>query len=852
MQDEARTKDQLITELKALRQRIAELGKGKGASTDPAELGRRAEKRSKARQSETDQRGTHDTESLYHELAVHQIELEMQNEELRNSLVQIEEFRTRYSDLYDFAPVGYLSLDENGLVLEANLTIGRQLGVERSCLVGSPLSVYIVLPDRNEFRSHLGSVLKDKTHQACEIRFMKSSGGDFHALLDTIFVEDAVGKRRIRTSVTDITDCKRGETALVESEGRLKLLSELALLAYQSLDENGNLIEVNPTWLETLGYAKEDVIGRNFADFLHPDWVNDFKEYFPRFKAVGEVLGVEFEMVKKDGSTMLVSFHGKIGRDSQGRFKRTHCIFHDITERVKQAREIEYLNRLYSVLSRVSQAVVRATSPEKFLDQVCREVVEGGGFLQAWIGEVEPMTSAVVPTAFLGGIGEYVRGITVYADNRPEGCGPTGTCIREHRPVVHNDFLQDPQTLPWRDRATPFGIASAAAFPIERGGQVWGALTIYSDEVDRFGGEDVKLLEKVAEDIEFALDNLDGEFLRKQAEEELKSAFRKIDLILKSAGEGIVGLDENGTVTFANSATRAILGYEIEDLIGKDLHMMIHHCFPDGTHYPMTECPMWQCLQTGASSRVLDEVLWKKDGTNFPAAYSTTPIMENGRVAGAVVTFRDISVRKRAEEALLESENKFKSFAEQALAGIYILQDGVFKYVNPKFAQMFGYTVDECLNDMHFQNLVYAEDVATVEEQVRRRTSGETKSVHYTFRGLKKNGQIFHAEVYGATSVYKGKPAGAGTMVDITERKLAEDQLRESEERFSRFFRSSPVATSITRLSDGQFADINDVFLSLFGYTREEVIGQNPLSMGMWANPDTGQRWSRCCTSKAG
>ena len=73
---------------------------------------------------------------------------------------------------------------------------------------------------------------------------------------------------------------------------------------------------------------------------------------------------------------------------------------------------------------------------------------------------------------------------------------------------MHNDFLHDPQTLPWRDRAAPFGIAAAAAFPIERAGGVWGALTIYSDEVDRFSDEDVKLLEKVAGDIGFALDNL--------------------------------------------------------------------------------------------------------------------------------------------------------------------------------------------------------------------------------------------------------------------------------------------------------------------------------------------------------
>ena len=150
----------------------------------------------------------------------------------------------------------------------------------------------------------------------------------------------------------------------------------------------------------------------------------------------------------------------------------------------------------------------------------------------------------------------------------------------------------------------------------------------------------------------------------------------------------------------------------------------------------------------------------------------------------------EIVERKQAEVTLLESENKFKSFAEQALAGIYIIQDGVFKYVNPKFAQLFGYTVEECMNEMPFKNLVYAEDLTTVEEQVGRRSSGEAKSVHYTFRGLKKNGQIFHVEIYGSAIVYKGELAATGTILDITERKQTEDALRESGKRYKQLLES--------------------------------------------------------------
>jgi len=145
-------------------------------------------------------------------------------------------------------------------------------------------------------------------------------------------------EKRIQELEQVESDLKKSEKALQNSQERFRLLYEKAPLAYQSLDEDGNFIEVNTSWLDVLGYSREEVIGKSFGDFLHPDWKDHFKENFPRFKAIGKILGVEFEIVKKDGSLILVSFHGKIGKDKSGNFQQTHCIFQDITER-KQAEE---------------------------------------------------------------------------------------------------------------------------------------------------------------------------------------------------------------------------------------------------------------------------------------------------------------------------------------------------------------------------------------------------------------------------------------------------------------------------------------------------------------------------------
>jgi len=139
--------------------------------------------------------------------------------------------------------------------------------------------------------------------------------------------------------------------------------------------------------------------------------------------------------------------------------------------------------------------------------------------------------------------------------------------------------------------------------------------------------------------------------------------------------------------------------------------------------------------------------------------------------------FTDITDRKRMEEALKESETKFRSLVEESLVGVYIIQDQIFKYLNPKLAEIFGYEAAELLDRKGPVDLVLPDDWPMVEENLRRRQAGEIKSLNYAFRGVTRGHEVIHLEVFGSLTVYHGRPAVIGTMLDVTDRKRAEEAL---------------------------------------------------------------------------
>ena len=165
-----------------------------------------------------------DVRKLAHELQVHQIELEIQNEELRKTQIEIEESRSQYSHLYDFAPVGYFTISDKGIILKANLTGAKMLCVERSFLIGKPLSRFIMKEDADKYYLERNRVCKTGDRGKCELRMVRKNGMQFDVQLECTVESTAEGdSTRIMTIMSDITERKKMEEALLESE-KLKSL----------------------------------------------------------------------------------------------------------------------------------------------------------------------------------------------------------------------------------------------------------------------------------------------------------------------------------------------------------------------------------------------------------------------------------------------------------------------------------------------------------------------------------------------------------------------------------------------------------------------------------------------------
>ncbi|MDD5723856.1 MAG: PAS domain S-box protein [Syntrophales bacterium] len=268
---------------------------------------------------------------------------------------------------------------------------------------------------------------------------------------------------------------------------------------------------------------------------------------------------------------------------------------------------------------------------------------------------------------------------------------------------------------------------------------------------------------------------------------------RQNELILNSAGEGIVGLDMAGNHSFVNRGAARMLGYEISEMVGLHGHSLWHHTKIDGTRYHEEACPIYAACKEGVVLHDQEDLFWKKDGTGFPVECSLMPIFEGDGLLGSVLTFRDITKRKWADAEIRQSEERFRATFEHSTVGKSLtMTDGQFLQTNKAFADMLGYTIEE-IQEINFAHITHPDDMAKSWECIRILLAGEQTVYRFEKRYIHKNGDIIWTDV-STTLLHdaQGTPLYLITsIVDITGRKRAEEELRQTLESLRKAFNTT-------------------------------------------------------------
>jgi PAS domain S-box-containing protein len=312
---------------------------------------------------------------------------------------------------------------------------------------------------------------------------------------------------------------------------------------------------------------------------------------------------------------------------------------------------------------------------------------------------------------------------------------------------------------------------------------------------------------------------------RRVAEAERIHIAKQMQLLLDSTGQGVYGLDLDGKCTFINKATCEMIGYQPNEVLGRNMHELVHHHKPDGSFYPMEECPVYRAVGLGSGCRIDEEVLWHRDGTAIPVEYSSFPVLEDKRIKGAVVTVSDITERKRAKEALQSSERLFRSIFENSQIGISFFNiNGRAVFTNRAFQEMLGYSEKELSRLEKWDEIIHPEERVAGAERYAHLVEGRREKDEWEQRFLRRDGGIVVANArFSLIRDAAGNPQYVASLTeDITKKKQSEEKLRESAQLFRSIFEGTQVGIGVYRIDTNEHFS-NHALHEMLGYTGEEL-----------------------------
>jgi PAS domain S-box-containing protein len=734
----------------------------------------------------------------------------------RTVLKALQESEHKFSDTIKYLDQGYYSCRMDGEVIEHNQAFNKVLGIDISKdLKGAKLPDFWLNPD--ERKVYLQELMT-RGFIRNYIIVAKTVGGEkVIVMVNSHIVKDGKGMPvRIEGTFTDFTRLKVMEEALKESETKYRMLFENAQVGmYRSKIDGSAMLDVNKKFGEILGLSREESLGKA-GRILWADPEDRNKMMKLLKEQDGILYNYEARLLAKDGEVRDVLASIEL-RPVEGSLDGT---FVDITERKHAEVQLRKLNRIYSLLSDINQAIVRTHVPKELFEKVCNIAVEQGGFGMAWIGLIDGSSQKLRVIAQAGRTNGYLEHVNISLKGKPLSYCPIDSTLRQGRRNICK-IIENNGMTPCQKIAYDLGFRSSASFPLKVSEILMGALNLYSDEPDFFDEAELKLLDELALDISFAMEYAEKESQRKRAEETLKASENRfritagslIDVIYEwdlaekiewfGDIDGIMGYPDNG---FPRTLTgwAEILHPEDKDKVMATIEGQLKRSEPYFSEYRvMNKQGEWRWW-TARGTALRDE--------------QNTPYWWIGSIT-------DITERKLSEEALKISKERLLFATEGANLGIWNWNIITGELIwSDQCKALFGVPPEETMSYQRFSDALHPDDRERTDKAVKDtldnhkdfdieyRSLWPDKSIHW----LTAKGRGFYDSTGKAVRL-------EGIVLDITRRKQEEDTLRIKNQVFEDSIASQSIADST-----GIITHVNPAFLRLWGYTsKEQAIGNS-------------------------
>lgn len=607
------------------------------------------------------------------------------------------------------------------------------------------------------------------------------------------------------SSGEDITERKMAEEALRMSEEKYSTVFQTSPYAITiTSSAYSNILDVNDAFTAISGYSREEALQNSILGLNL--WTNaeDRESVVSTLMKNKSINSEEFIFQRKDGTFMTGLYSAQM-LTLEGETLILSSI-NDITDRKVAEEQLQHVGRLYALLSQINQAIVRIEDRMSLLQTICEVAVQYGQFKMAWIGIVDENTEIINPICHAGLEEGYLKNITITKNDSVTGRGPVGRSIRENEIKICHDIATDPSMEPWREEALKRGYRSSIAVPFKIQNKVTGTINLYASELGFFSEDEKILLQEIGEDITFALDAMEAESERVQAQLALQESELKYREFVENSPEAI-SIYADGKILYVNKeCVRLMRAKSKEELVGLPVIEYIH---PDNRETVLERMEIVAQSDIDGSLPLVEEKYIRMDGTPMYVEVKAMPIMLEGQPA-VQLTARDISDRKSTEEALENSRKELKAIYDYAPVMMCVVDEGGnLLFANNAFTsftknshlKLKGSGPGDVFGCVHSFTSGCGHGHACASCVLRNainttfRTGKGTKNIEYETEFIRDT-ERKAVSLLCSTALINN--AGQKNLLlclhDITDRKRAEENLLSSEARLESMFEYSPIS----------------------------------------------------------